>query len=35
MRSNDLNMPEEQNRLVADKLSDYLITVSKNSHAIF
>ena len=31
MRSNDLNMPEEQNRLVADKLSDYLITVSKNS----
>lgn len=31
MRSNDLNMPEEQNRLVADKLSDYLVTVSKNS----
>lgn len=31
MRSYDIKMPEEQNRLVADKLSDYLITVSKNS----
>ena len=31
MRSYDIKMPEEQNRLVADKLSDYLITVSNNS----
>lgn len=31
MRSFDIDMPEEQNRLIADKLSDYLITVSKNS----
>ncbi len=31
MRSFDITMPEEQNRLIADKLSDYFITVSKDS----
>lgn len=31
MRSFDIKMPEEQNRLITDKLSDYYITVSKDS----
>ena len=31
LRSNEINMPEEQNRYISDFLSDYLVTPTKSS----